>query len=426
MRKRALLLFGVVVALAVCAGRAADGIARIRLAGSINPASMGFVLRAAEQAERDGATLFLIELNTPGGLGESMRDIVIAELGSTVPVVVFVSPAGARAASAGVFIALAADVAAMAPGTNIGAAHPVDLAGGGDETGTTMSEKATNDAVAFARSIAEERGRDVSWAEEAVRESSSLSATEALARGVIDLVAADSSELLARLDGFALRDGRVLHTAGLPTNEIRPTLRERLLGYIVDPNLVYVLLILGLCGLAFEFFHPGIGFGLVAGGVCLVLALFGLQILPVNVAGVALVLFGIGLMVLDAFTPTHGALTAGGVASLLLGSFTLFDVPDRAVGLSTSTILLTVGAITALFGFVLSKGLLVQRKRPVTGAAFLVGAVGTARTDLDPDGKVFVQGEYWDARSLAGPIAAARPVVVEHVEGRKLLVRPKP
>lgn len=424
MKKRVLLLLVMMVTLAASASRAADAIHWAHLTGSINPISKEFILRAIERAENDRAAMLVIELDTPGGLGESMRNIVMGELGSTVPIVVFVGPAGARAASAGVFITLAAHVAAMAPGTNIGAAHPVDLFGG-EEKGSTMAEKATNDAVAFARSIAEERGRDASWAEEAVRESGSLSAAEALTRGVIDVVVADTEELLARLDGYALRDGRVLHTAGLPVWEIRPTLRERLLGYLVDPNLVYVLFILGLAGLAFELFHPGIGFGLVVGVVCLVLALFGLQILPVNVTGVVLVLFGIALLALDVFTPTHGALTAGGIAGLLLGSLTLFDIPDRAVGLSLSTVLLTVGAITALFVFVLSKGLLIQRKRPVTGPSSLVGQVGSARTDLAPEGKVFIQGEYWDARSLEGPIPAGRPVVVERLDGRRLLVRSK-
>jgi membrane-bound serine protease (ClpP class) len=423
MKKRVLLLLLVTaVTLAASASRAADAIYWTHLTGSINPISKEFVLRAIDRAEKDRATTLVIELNTPGGLGESMRDIVMGELGSTVPIVVFVGPAGARAASAGVFITLAAHVAAMAPGTNIGAAHPVDLFGT-EEKGSTMAEKATNDAVAFARSIAEERGRDASWAEEAVRESGSLSATEALARGVIDMVVAGTEELLARLDGYALRDGRVLHTAGLSVWEIRPTLRERLLGYLVDPNLVYVLFILGLGGLAFELFHPGIGFGLVVGVVCLILALFGLQILPVNVAGVVLILFGIALFILDVFTPTHGALTAGGIAGLLLGSLTLFNIPDRAVGLSLSTVLLTAGAITSLFVFVLSKGLLIQRKRPVTGPPSLVGQVGSARTDLAPEGKVFIQGEYWDARSLEGPIPAGRAVVVERLDGRRLLVR---
>ncbi len=396
---------------------------RLPLVGSINPVSRDLVLRAIAQAEDEQAALLLIELNTPGGLGESTRDIVMAELGSAVPIVVFVGPAGARAASAGVFVTMAADVAAMAPGTNIGAAHPVDLLGGGQEQDATMSDKIVNDSVAFAKAIAEERGRNVDWAEQAVRESSSLTASEALAEGVIDLVVADRGELLERLDGYGLPDGRVLRTTGLTMRDIRPSLRERLLGYLADPNLVYILFIIGLYGLIYEFFHPGIGFGLAAGGICMALALLGLQILPVNIVGVVLVLFGVLLMVLDAFTPTNGILTTGGTISLLVGSFTLFDIPSRTIGLSWSTIFITVGTMTALFVFVISKGLLVQRRRPVTGMSGMVGAIGNARTDLGPDGKVFVKGEYWDARSLEGAIHAGERVFVERLEGRRLLVR---
>ena len=415
--------FVVLGALFTCFLCGGTGIERLALRGSINPATKEFILRAIGQAEKDQAALLLIELDTPGGLGESMHEIVMAELGSSVPIVVFVAPAGARAGSAGVFITMAAHIAAMAPGTNIGAAHPVSLFGGGEAKDATEAEKATNDAAAFARSIAEERGRNASWAQDAVRESSALSASDALTRGVIDLVAADSNELLARLEGRTLLDGRVLHTAGLPTTEIRPNLRECLLGRLADPNLMYVLFILGLVGLVFEFFHPGMILGLVVGVVCLVLALFGLQILPTNATGVVLVLFGTGLLVADVFTPTHGVLTAGGIAGLFLGLLTLFDIPDPAVGLSWSTIVLTVGTVAALFLFVLAKGLLAQRGPPVTGASSLVGAVGTARTDLEPQGTVFVQGEYWSARSLEGQIPAGHSVIVEGLDGRCLLVR---
>ncbi len=403
----------------------AGEIFHLTLTGSINPVSRDLVKRAISQAEEAHGEMLIIELNTPGGLGESMRDIVMAELASTVPIVVFVGPAGARAASAGAIITLAANVAAMAPGTNIGAAHPVELIGSGGEEGQdkTMTEKITNDAVAFAKSIAEERGRNVEWAEKAVRESSSLTAKEALDQGVIDLMADDLPDLLNKLDGYTLPDGRVLHTAGRPIVEIRPSLRERLLGLLADPNIVYVLFIIGLYGLIYEFFHPGIGFGLAAGGICLTLAFFGLQVLPVNVVGVVLILFGVGLMILDAFTPTNGILTTGGVVALLIGSFTLFNIPNRAVGLSWGTILVTVGTTTALFLFIASKALLIQRKKPVTGVVGLIGEVGTAKSALDPTGTVFVHGEYWNARTADGPIEPGEQVVVERVEGRTLIVR---
>ncbi|MEA3238314.1 MAG: nodulation protein NfeD [Candidatus Bipolaricaulota bacterium] len=393
------------------------------LDGSINPVSKDLVLRAIAQAEEEEAQLLVIELNTPGGLGESMRDIVIAELASSVPIAVFVGPAGARAASAGVLITLAADVAAMAPGTNIGAAHPVDLMGGGEEQDETMAEKSTNDAVAFAKSVAQERGRNVEWAEAAVRESSSLTALEALDQGVIDFIADDLDDLLARLDGYALPDGRTLHTIGLAVTKIQPTLREKLLNYLADPNIVYILFLLGLYGLIYEFFQPGIGFGLAAGGICLILAFLGLQILPVNTVGVALILFGTVLMVLDAFTPTNGILTTGGVISLLVGSFTLFDIQDRAIGLSWVTIVLVVGTMTALFVFIISKALLIQRKSPTIGVKSLVGMRGEAKISINPQGTVFVNGEYWKARSLEGRIPPGEDVTVVGMDGHTLLVR---
>lgn len=421
-----ILLFVVIClgASLVCLGM--SEIYHLVLDGSINPVSKDLVLRGIKQAEAANAELFIIELNTPGGLGESMRDIVMAELASSVPIVVFVSPAGACAASAGVFITMAADVAAMAPATNIGAAHPVNLLGGAEsDQDATMTKKAENDAVAFAKSIAERRNRNVEWAEKAVRESSSLTASEALSNNVIDMIAGDLDELLTRLDNYVLPGGQVLHTAGYEVKKILPSLRERILNYLVDPNIVYVLFILGLYGLIYEFFHPGIGFGLAVGGLCLILAFFGLQILPVNIVGVALILFGVVLMILDVFTPTSGILTTGGVISLLVGSLTLFNIQNRAIGLSWATIFLTVGTVTALFVLILSKGLLIQRKRPVTGKSGMIGAVGNARSNISPSGKVAVKGEYWDATSIEGPIHAGDQVVVERVEGRKLLVRRK-
>jgi membrane-bound serine protease (ClpP class) len=404
---------------------AAQPILLLELTTSINPISRDTVLRVLEEAESVDAELVIIELNTPGGLDSSTRDIVAALLGSEVPVAVYVAPSGARAASAGTFITLAADIAAMAPGTNIGAAHPVNLLGDADsegESGSTSIDKAANDAAAFARSIAEQRGRNVEWAEAAVLQSSSLSASEALDAGVIDVIADDVTALLAALDGREVR-GRTLSTLDAPVRRIRPNLRERLLGLLADPNVVYVLFMLGLYGLIYEFFQPGVGFGLAFGGVCLLLALFGLQILPVNIAGIALVLFGAGLMVLDAFTPTDGILTAGGVVALLAGSLTLFDIPDRAIGLSLGTVLAVVGVTAAFSLFVLSKGLLVQRRKPVTGRDALVGTVGTVARALSPDGTVAIRGEYWDAHSVDGTIEAGERVRVQGIDGHTLLVR---
>jgi len=424
MRKCVLILL--LLSVVVFTANAAEKILRLHLDGSINPVTRELVLRVLRQAEKTSAELVLIELNTPGGLDQSTRDIVSAELNSAVPVVVFVSPSGARAASAGTFITMAADVAAMAPGTNIGAAHPVSLLGGSGEEGAedTSMDKAANDAAAFARSIAEQRGRSITWAESAVLESSSISASEALAENVIDLIAEDTDELLDRLHGYELADGRVLETFFKQIVEIRPNLRERLLSLLADPNLVYVLFILGIYGLIYEFFQPGIGFGLAAGGICLLLALFGLQVLPVNIAGVALILFGIGLFVLDAFTPTNGILSLGGVVALFAGSLTLFDIADRSVGLSLGTILATVGGITLFSIFVLSKGIAIQRRAPATGVSQLIGAECIVRRDLNPIGTVFLHGEYWTARSAHGMIREGEHAIVEAMgERRQLLVR---
>ena len=414
------------VALAAASVLCDATILRIPLDGSINPISRDFVVRGIKLASERGASVVIIELDTPGGLVDSTRDIVAAELASPIPVIVFVAPSGARAASAGVFITLAADIAAMSPGTNIGAAHPVGLidSPGTEETDDSTSlDKAAQDAAAFARSIAEERGRNVEWAQAAVLESSSITAEEALAAGVIDLVAENLSDLLSRIDGLALSDGRIVVTGDSLIETLRPTLRERVLGLLADPNLVYVLFILGLYGLIYEFFHPGIGFGLAAGGICLVLALFGLQVLPINIVGIVLVLFGVGLIILDAFTPTNGILTAGGIIALAVGSLTLFDIADRRFGLSWVTVLSVVGVTAALSLFVLGKGLLIQAKPPVTGTIGLAGASGTVRADLAPEGMVFVHGEYWTARSLEGLLPIGTPIVVEKVEGSTLLVR---
>jgi len=397
----------------------------LELNTSINPVSKDLVVRTIREAESVNAALVVIELNTPGGLDQSTRDIVAAELASSVPIVVFVSPSGARAASAGTFITMAADIAAMAPGTNIGAAHPVNLLGGGDSDASgesTSMDKAANDSAALARAIAEQRGRNVDWAEAAVLESSSLSASEALDANVIDLIADDLPDLLRALDGREVK-GVVLSTLRATVREIRPNLRERLLGLLADPNLVYLLFILGLYGLIYEFFQPGIGFGLAAGGVCMLLALFGLQILPVNIAGVALILFGMGLMVLDAFTPTDGILTIGGGVALLIGSLTLFNIPDRSIGLSLGTIFAVVGVVTAFSVFVLSKGLMIQRKKPVTGVDSLIGTIGIVRRELTPSGTIAIRGEYWNAHSVEGTIQLGERVRVQGIDGYSLLVR---
>ena len=413
-----------VALLALCVPLFGGEILLLEVEGSINPVVQEYVLRGLRLAVEEGAPLVVILLDTPGGLDSATKEIVEGIIASEVPVVVYVYPAGARAASAGTFILLSADIAAMAPGTSVGAAHPVLLTGDSPEEGEPMAEKALNDAVSRIRAIAELRGRNADWAERAVRESATATATEALELGVIDLVVNDLDELLASLNGWKLPDGRVIETAGIPVVRVKKTLRERLLSYLADPNLVYILLIIGLYGLIYEFLSPGIGIGFVIGGISLILALMGLQVLPINLAGLGLILFGVLLMVLDVFTPTHGILTTGGVISLLLGSFSLFEVENPAIGLSRWTVIGVVGTVTAFFVFVVSKGLLAQRRRPKP-LTTMVGLTGVAKTDLVPGGKegwVLVRGEYWRARAEE-PVSRGDKVEVIRQDGKTLVVR---
>lgn len=416
----------IVVLLALCVPVVAGDIFLLEIEGSINPVVQEYVLRGLRLATEEHAELVVILLDTPGGLDSATKEIVEGIIASEVPVVVYVYPAGARAASAGTFILLSADIAAMAPGTSVGAAHPVLLTGENPEEGEPMAEKMVNDAASRIRAIAELRGRNADWAEKAVRESATATATEALELGVIDLIAADLDELLASLDGWELPDGRVVETAGVPVVRVKKTFREWLLSYLADPNLVYILLLIGLYGLIYEFFSPGIGIGFVVGGISLILALMGLQVLPINLAGLGLILFGVLLMVLDVFTPTNGILTTGGVISLLLGSFSLFEVENPAIGLSRWTVIGVVGTVTAFFVFVVSKGLLAQRRRPKP-LTTMVGLTGVAKTDLVPGGKegwVLVRGEYWRARAEE-PVSQGDEVEVIRQEGRTLIVRPR-
>jgi len=413
--------------LVILAGWVAQGagVVRLSLDGTVNPATASYIVRGLAEAKRSGAELVVLVLDTPGGLDTAMKDIMEAILDSQVPVVVWVGPAGARAASAGTFILLSAHVAAMARGTSTGAAHPVALGAEEIKEDDPRIQKAVNDAVSRIRAVAELRGRNADWAEQAVRKSATITAPEALSLNVIDLVADSFPELLAALEGFPLEDGRILRTRGVPVREVGMSLRERLFAYLADPNLVYILLILGIYGLIYEFATPGVGLGLVVGGISLGLALLGLQVLPINVAGLALVLFGVALMVLDALTPADGLLTLGGVVSLILGSFALFELESPAMRLSWITIVVTVAVVTGVFVFIVSKGLLAQRrdKRPLTT---MVGLQGVAKDDLNPEGWVVVKGEYWRARSAAGPVPKGDHIEVIGEEGRTLVVRRLP
>lgn len=406
-------------------------VAYSELESSINPITKDFLLRIIAEAHRDGASLLVIRLDTPGGLLESTKDMVTAILNAPIPIVVWVGPAGARAASAGAFITMAADIAAMAEGTNIGSSTPISM-GPGEGEQPSSEDPARRKILEFvaseARKIAEKRGRSKEWAEKFVLEGKSLTAKEALQNNIINLIANSREELLARLDGYELqRDGQTIRvqTSGVALKTYERTFKELVMNYLVDPNVVYLLLTIGIYALIAEFFTPGFGVG-IGGVISLLLALLGLQVLPFNVAGLAFMLLGAALMVIDLFTPTHLALTIGGVISLLIGSFMLFNFESfeaPALSISPISIFATVGTITALFVFMVTKGLLIQRKPVATGKEGMIGAVGTARDELNPTGMVFIMGEYWRATAVDGPIKPGESVRVERIENGTLIVR---
>ncbi|MBI2354952.1 MAG: nodulation protein NfeD [Deltaproteobacteria bacterium] len=399
--------------------------ARIRVVGihdPITPVIARFLHRTLDDAARQGDKLVLVELDTPGGLDTAMRDIVKDIFASPVPVVVYVAPSGARAASAGAIITLAADVAAMAPGTNIGAAHPVSL---GEKPDKTMEEKVVNDAEAYVEGIARKRGRDETLAKRMVRESISMSAEKALEGRVIDLVARDRADLLQQLEGRRItRDGRevVLRLTGAVAVPAEMRGVERILNAISNPNVAYVLMMLGIMGLFFELSNPGVILPGVIGGICLILAFFAFQTLPVNYAGVLLILLALILFIAEIKIVSHGMLTVGGVVAMLLGSLLMFESSEPYMRVSWSVILVTVLATAAFFAFVVAKALAVHRRRPTTGREGLLGEQGRAESEVSEEGKVFVNGEYWDAWSDE-PIAAGTKVVVEAVEGMRLKVK---
>jgi membrane-bound serine protease (ClpP class) len=402
----------------------AQSVMVITIDGSINPVVTGFIHRSLEQAHRNGAECLIIHLNTPGGLLKSTRYIVSDLLEAPVPVVVYVSPGGAQAGSAGVFLALAAHIAAMAPGTNIGAAHPVSMQGQRD---TIMDAKATNDAAAFIRSIAEKRKRNVAWAEEAVRTSTSITETEALQKQVIDLVVPNTAELLKRIDGrkVIVRSGtKTLHTRNARLETFEMSWSEQILDKISDPNLAYVLLLLGFYGILFELYNPGAILPGIVGGICLILALYTMHTLPVNYAGLALLIFAIILFLLEIKIVSYGALAIGGVISLLLGAMMLFrpDSSLEVVRLSWSVILSSVGVTAFFFLFVIGLGLKAQRLRPVTGIEGMVGDIGESLDALNPGGTVWVHGEIWQAESVRGPVSKGQKVRVVGITNLKLQV----
>jgi membrane-bound serine protease (ClpP class) len=425
------LLAGLLLAAAAASGvpgpaRAASpaGVATLELDGAITPVTVRLVAAALDRARREQAAALVILLDTPGGLERSMRAIVKDLLNAPVPVIVYVAPTGARAASAGVFITLAAHVAAMAPATNIGAAHPV-LAGGGQADRESM-RKIENDAAAFIRSVARERERNADWAERAVRQSVSATEREAVKLGVVDLVAGTVPALLAEVDGRTVRTaaGPVqLRTRGAAVAPIDIGVRDRFLALISDPNIAYVLLMLGMLGLFFELATPGAILPGVIGGISLIVAFFAFQSLPINYAGLLLILFGVVLLLAEIKVVSHGILTIGGVIAILLGSVMLVNTPELPfLRVSWTVILPVVASTVGVLLLAVSAGVRAQRRPATTGAQGLVGATAVARTPLRPEGQVLVQGEIWRAVADPAPVEEGERVRVVAMDGLTLRV----
>jgi membrane-bound serine protease (ClpP class) len=417
------LLAAVAIAVATACSADTPRVVQARLADAIGPASAHFVAKTLAHAVAQDAACYVLELDTPGGLDDSMREIVQRILGADIPVVVYVAPSGARAASAGFFILQAAHVAAMAPGTNTGAAHPVGL--GGAKIDSVLAGKIENDAASFVRSLAQRRGRNVDWAESAVRESASLSAPDALERGVIDLVAADLPNLLESIDGKTVETARgllTLHTRGATVETLLPDWRDRVLSAIANPNIAYILLMLGTLGLAMELWNPGAVFPGVIGAISLLLAFFALQVLPVRQAGLLLLLAGIVMLLLEIKVTSYGALAIGGVAALTFGSIMLFDSPGRLLRVSWLVLVPVVVCTTLCVLFVVGAGVRAQRRRPVTGPEGMIGERGRTEGPVGSDGRVFVHGESWEARADP-PVGSGDEIEVLQIEGRRLVVR---
>ncbi len=423
MRRLMLLLLALLALLPVPREAwAAQPVSMIDLDGAITPVTVRLLSTAVDRAQADRSQALVVRLNTPGGLERSMRSMVQTILNSEIPVIVYVAPTGARAASAGVFVTMAGHVAAMAPATNIGAAHPVSL---GAQADKTMVKKMENDAAAFARTIAVERGRNAEWAEKAVRASVSITEREAVKLKVIDLVAESVPDLLDKVDGRIVKTKRgpvTLGTKGAPVKVIEVRFRDQFLALITDPNVAYILMMVGMLGIFFELSNPGVILPGVIGGISLILAFFAFQSLPINWAGLLLILFGVSLLIAEIKIASHGVLTIGGVVAMVLGSFMLYDAPEAGFRVSWAVILPTVGAMAGLVGWAVSAGVRAMLRRPMTGPESMIGQRGIVRAPLEPEGRVQVDGEIWHAVAEDGPVPAGETVRVTGVDGLTLKV----
>jgi membrane-bound serine protease (ClpP class) len=387
----------------------------VKFENDVNPVTQDYVSSEIRRANREHYDAVVILLDTPGGLGSSMERIVKDELASKVPVIVYVSPEGGRAASAGVWIGQAADILAMAPQTNIGSSTPINVGGG--DIGKDLRRKVINDAAASLRELAREHGRNVQWADAAVRKASNLGATEALQQNVIDLMAPSLPALLAKVDGRKTKPkGLVLHTAGAEIDRVDMSLWKKILDTLIDPNLIVIFMSIGTLGLIVELWNPGLIFPGTVGAISLILGLFGLQVLPISAAGALLMLLAFAFFAAEAFVPTHGAITVAGAVCFVVGSLLLFEPAGDTYKVSLPAVLAIAGTLAALMGLVAFKIVQVRKAPVVTGSSELLGYVGVVREALDPEGIVFVRGELWRGRTEGEPLEPGTPVRVERID----------
>jgi membrane-bound serine protease (ClpP class) len=396
----------------------------IEFDNDVNPVTADYVIEQLHRANSEGYSAAVILLDTPGGLSDAMKDIYQAELASKIPVIVYVYPEGARAASAGVWIGQAADILAMAPQTNIGSSTPISV--GGENIQRDLRRKVVNDAAASLRTLAREHGRNAKWADAAVRRASNVGAREALRLNVIDVVAPTLPALLERIDGRkTVPKGFVLNTAGAQVTTVEMSLWKRALDLLIDPNIIALMLSIGLLGIIVELWNPGLIFPGTVGAISLIVGLFGLQVLPISVAGLLLMLLAAGFFAAELFLPSHGALTIAGGICFFIGSLMLFDPAGDAYQVSTKVALAITGTLVLLMGFVAFKIVQVRRAPVVTGMHELIGQVGVVRQPLDPVGLVFVHGELWRAETADGPLEPGQTVRVEGIDdGLTLTVAP--
>ena len=390
----------------------------VTIDGIINPVVAEFLTKTIKSSTERGAECLIIQMDTPGGLDLSMRSIIKEMMGADIPIIVYVSPSGARAASAGAIITMAADIAVMAPGTNIGAAHPVALGGG--EMGDDMAAKVENDAAAYAESIAIKRNRNKEWAIKAVRESVSIGAEEALANNVIDIIASNVEDLLTQIDGREVKTAtgsKVLATGNSSLQYIEMGLREKILDTLSNPNISYILMMVGLLGLYFELSNPGAIFPGIIGGICLILAFFAFQTLPVNYAGILLIILAVILFILEIKVTSFGMLTVGGIIALTLGSLMLFDSSLPFARVSLDVLIPVVAITSSCCILIILLAIKAHRRKPATGREGLIRAQGITKSRLDPAGKVFIHGEYWDAESSEVIPEGTRVEVLEVKDG---------